>query len=241
MRRIALAKVAGLLVLVLLVGSNLILPAGAHVTRRLAHLAGHLDPRYINADEKASDANLLDGQDSTAFLGASAKAADADSLDGQDSTEFLGASAKAADADALDAIDSTGFVRGNGEVKHGARDIDAAGTHINAVLFGRINDDGPPNPNVMLVYECPLNAAGNGVLRFINNGTDTLNVFSDNGGDGPNAFQQVAPDGEFAQQAAATGEHITLLAQGDGMIHLEVFSRHSGTMCHAQSIAVISY
>jgi hypothetical protein len=241
MRRIALAKVAGLLVLVLLVGSNLILPAGAHVTKKLAHLVRHLDPRYINASEMAADANLLDGQDSTAFLGASAKAADADSLDGQDSTEFLGASAKAADADQLDGIDSTGFVRGDGEVKHGARDIQAAGTSPNAVLFGRINDDGPPNPNVMLTYECPVNAVGNGLLWFVNNGTDTLNVFSDNGGDNPSDFRQVAPDTSFPQVAAPAGEHITIQAQGDGMIHLEVFSMHSGTVCHAQATGVISY
>jgi hypothetical protein len=88
MRRIGPARLAALLVLSLLVGLNLILPAGAHVTKDLPHLLSHLDPRYINANEKAANSNLLDGQDSSAFLGANAKAADANLLDGQDSTAF---------------------------------------------------------------------------------------------------------------------------------------------------------
>jgi hypothetical protein len=101
MPRITLAKSASLLVLVLLVGSNLILPAGAHVTRRMSHLVSHLDPRYINVEEKASDANLLDGQDSSAFLRANAKAADADLLDGQNSTAFMAGPGTVIDGAAL--------------------------------------------------------------------------------------------------------------------------------------------
>jgi hypothetical protein len=45
------------MILVLFVGSNLVLPAGAHVTKRIGHLFSHLDPRYINANEMASNAN----------------------------------------------------------------------------------------------------------------------------------------------------------------------------------------
>jgi hypothetical protein len=52
------------------------LPAGAHVTRRVSHLLQHLDPQYINVNEMAANANLLDGQDSSAFLGANAEAAE---------------------------------------------------------------------------------------------------------------------------------------------------------------------
>jgi len=58
------------------------------VTKRIGHLFSHLDPRYINANEMVSNADLLDGQDSTAFLEANAKAADADLLDGQNSTSL---------------------------------------------------------------------------------------------------------------------------------------------------------
>jgi hypothetical protein len=97
MRRIGTARLAALLVLSVLVGSNLILPAGAHVTRRLRHLYGHLDPRYINANETAANANLLDGQDSTAFLGVNEQAADADLLDGQNSTAFMAGPGKVVD------------------------------------------------------------------------------------------------------------------------------------------------
>lgn len=53
------------------------------------------DKRWINVGEKASDADKLDGQDSSAFLGGTAKAADADKLDGQDSSAFQTASAYA--------------------------------------------------------------------------------------------------------------------------------------------------
>jgi hypothetical protein len=49
-----LAKIAGLVILVLLVGSNLVLPAGAHITKRLPHLQRHLDPRYVNVNETTS-------------------------------------------------------------------------------------------------------------------------------------------------------------------------------------------
>lgn len=46
------------------------------------------DARFIDVGEKSSDAELLDGQDSTTFLGVSGKAADADKLDGLDSAAF---------------------------------------------------------------------------------------------------------------------------------------------------------
>jgi hypothetical protein len=94
MRLIGPARLGAVVALSLLVGLNLILPAGAHVTKRLPHLFGHLDPRYMSVNEMPANANLLDGQDSTAFLGANAKAADADLLDGQNSTAFMGGPGK---------------------------------------------------------------------------------------------------------------------------------------------------
>ena len=44
-----------------------VVPAGAHVTRRLSHLYKHLDKRYVNEGDKAADSNKLDGLDSSAF------------------------------------------------------------------------------------------------------------------------------------------------------------------------------
>jgi hypothetical protein len=75
----------------------------------LFYTKAQADPRYINVDEMAANANLLDGQDSTAFLGANATAANANLLDGQDSTAFLGANATAANANTLDNLDSGAF------------------------------------------------------------------------------------------------------------------------------------
>ena len=65
---------------------------------------------------RATDANTLDGQDSSAFLGVNGKAADANTLDGQDSSEFLGSTAKAADAQLLDGVESDDFARVSGLV-----------------------------------------------------------------------------------------------------------------------------
>jgi hypothetical protein len=66
--------------------------AGKFLTKKRAlklfYAKSAADARFINVGEKAGDANLLDGQDSTAFLGASAQATDADLLDGKDSTAF---------------------------------------------------------------------------------------------------------------------------------------------------------
>ena len=46
------------------------------------------DARFVNVGEMASDADKLDGLNSTAFLGATAKATDSDQLDGQDSEVY---------------------------------------------------------------------------------------------------------------------------------------------------------
>jgi len=94
-RRPRMRSVA-LLVAGIMAGSVMLQPAVAHVTRRLNHLFRHLDPRYINVGEKASDSDRLDGLDSTAFLRTTGKAADADLLDGNDSAVFLNARGRAA-------------------------------------------------------------------------------------------------------------------------------------------------
>lgn len=98
-------KRAALVLATLTVVSFLLTPATAvtFLTKKKA------DKRYVNVSEKASDSDLLDGRDSSAFLGATQKAADADLLDGQNASAFLGANQTAADSDLLDGMDSAAF------------------------------------------------------------------------------------------------------------------------------------
>ncbi|HEX6261678.1 MAG TPA: hypothetical protein VF097_02395 [Actinomycetota bacterium] len=86
-------------------------PAGAHLNKKLKHLIKHLNPVFLNQNEKAADAQLLDGIDSAEFLRADATAADSDLLDGMDSSAFLPAGGTAADSDLLDGMDSGAFQR----------------------------------------------------------------------------------------------------------------------------------
>lgn len=193
MRRIGPAKLGVLLVLSLLVGLNLVLPAGAHVTKRVPHLLKHLDPRYINVDEMAANANLLDGQDSTAFLGTNAKAADAELLDGQDSTSFMAGPGKVIDgavavsannhADVL--IEPGLFVvtyycpavlSNNGNV---------ALQNLRSGFLDVFLDDGSDNPSYeqLISFDFvfpPTSAAGEGLMFQIHapNGTATVHVMS---------------------------------------------------------------
>jgi hypothetical protein len=92
------ARWGAVLVVGTLAGSALIGPAMAHLNNPLTfgHLKKHFytkkaaNIRFINVGEKASDADKLDGKNSTDFLGTTGKAADADKLDNLDSTAFQG-------------------------------------------------------------------------------------------------------------------------------------------------------
>jgi hypothetical protein len=100
-------------------------PVYSHVGGSVQHLWKHLKPktdaryytkaqsdaRFAGIGEKAADADLLDGLDSTDFLRVNGKAADANLLDGIDSSGFLRTTGKAADADLLDGVDSAAFQR----------------------------------------------------------------------------------------------------------------------------------
>jgi hypothetical protein len=229
MPSLRLAKIAGFTILVLLVLSNLVLPAGAHITKRLPHLQKHLDSRYVNLNEKAADANLLDGQDSTAFLGANAKAADADLLDGQNSTAFLGANAKAADADLLDGQNSTAFMAGPGKAVKGAVAILPGGQQT--ILF---------EEGFEVHYACPLTLTNLGAFQFVNH-AGTVNLFIDNGSTNP-TYQQVADETAVLVDAAANGEFITFQVHSatHGITTIHAMSVHRPSDCHAQAQAVIS-
>ena len=96
----------------MIAGSLLGGPASAHTGRKISHLTGHLDPLYLNENQKAADANQLDGLDSTQFLRSNGKAADSDLLDGISSAGFLLAGGKATDSDLLDGLNSTAFLQG---------------------------------------------------------------------------------------------------------------------------------
>jgi hypothetical protein len=89
------ATLRGVLVLavaMLAAGALAISPAVSAVDGLSSKEKKQGDKRWINVGEKASDADRLDGQDSSAFLASSAKATDADKLDGQDSAAFYGGS-----------------------------------------------------------------------------------------------------------------------------------------------------
>jgi hypothetical protein len=43
-------------------------PAFGHVTKKLGHIVKHLNKLYVNVGEKASNADLLDGNDSGDFM-----------------------------------------------------------------------------------------------------------------------------------------------------------------------------
>lgn len=80
------------------IGAVLMTPAQAHFASSIAHIINHAkkvfytksqaNARFVNVGERASDSELLDGQDSSAFLGAAEKAADSELLDGVDSAEL---------------------------------------------------------------------------------------------------------------------------------------------------------
>jgi hypothetical protein len=84
-------------------------PVVGHITGSVAHLwNAHIKPK--------TDARYYTKvQANTEFLGAEEKAADAEHLDGLDSAEFLPSGGKAADAEMLDGLDSTEFVQGRGQ------------------------------------------------------------------------------------------------------------------------------
>ena len=129
-RRTLLRGAVSLGLLGALAAAMIVAPAGAHVTKKLQHLQKHLDPLYLNVGEKASDADKLDGVDSTGFLKTAQKATDSDKLDNLDSTAFQ------QEADLLYAVvDNAGV--GSIAILRGRGATGVAAFFISAVSFNR--------------------------------------------------------------------------------------------------------
>ncbi len=157
----------------------------------------------------------------------------ADLLDGQDSSAFLLAGGKAADADALDGMDSSQFVQGSGELFKGAVALPPDGSSATVVLT-------TSNPGLTLAYNCPSDLTSNGIIALRNDSAEPINVFSDNGGLGP-VYQQLAENGgRWDQAAAAAGEHISFQIQGSKIVNIEVYSVHRPFDCHIQAQAIVA-
>ena len=216
---------------------------------------------FLRSTGKAADADKLDGKDSTEFYAAGSKVADsvhadnADTVDGKHAADFaatahshddryyteaesdgryLGKTQKAADSDKLDGLDSTQFVQGKGQALHGARAVPQNSGGYFTVLTTQ-------TPNLLVGYTCPADLTANGWLVFINQSSETMNVFSDNGSTNPNDYRQLAPNGGRVDQlAAASGEHVTFQVQGTNVATIEVFTVHRTNDCHTQAQALIT-
>lgn len=173
-------------------------------------------------------------------------AVNADTLDGADRSTLLGKNEKAADADLLDGMNSSQFLR-LAEVR--------PGDFFQRIDPGYTGDVYRGGEFVELEYSCPSSLSSNGTVRVRNwSRTHDVSLFSDNGGGNPNSFNILTksvnsglPGGNYAQGAAATGDHMTLSASrmplsssgryGYGNIHIEVFSIHRNGSCWVQGNA----
>jgi hypothetical protein len=98
------------------------------------------------------------------------------------------------------------------------------------------------NPALIVGYNCPADLNTNGVLVFVNNSPEVVNVFSDNGGPDP-AYQQLAANGgRWDQFSNKAGEHITIQVQGSQVTTFEIFAvhRNSSNDCHIEAQAVVA-
>jgi hypothetical protein len=148
-------------------GSLLSGPAVAHTGKKIAHLTKHLDALYLNENQKAADANQLDGLDSTAFLRSNGKAADADLLDGISSAGFLLAGGKAVDSNLLDNLDSTAFLQGASLY---TRHFSCAGTAFTPATDEAWNIDGSgiyPDDGVNEIFRCSVDIPDGGIVTRV--------------------------------------------------------------------------
>jgi hypothetical protein len=132
---------------------------------------------------------------------------------------------------------SLGLIRGSGEVVGRPRAV-PAGFYAN-VIGPFVGDDTP----FTLSYHCPASPPSqNGAWRFLNETSDSINLFADNGSSSPSFAGEVAGNADHFEESYFGGEYVVLSAQyPNGMIvTIDAFSRHRATDCHAQAQAVLT-
>jgi hypothetical protein len=158
----------------------------------------------------------------------------ADLLDGQNASAFLGVNQTAANSDQLNGMDSSQFVSGKAHVSGSAFAL-CAGC-ISPVLWGGATDT---DIYWGIGYVCPETLTQNGSYRFLANpGNGNVNLFIDQGLADPEFLSW--PSGvELTRPTNASGEWVHIQVQsGLGWIaDIDMFSVHRATDCHVQGVA----
>jgi hypothetical protein len=139
--------------------------------------------------------------------------------------------------DDIDESSLSGLIRGSGELFGRPRAV-PAGFYANVI--GPFVGDNTP---FTLSYHCPSSPASqNGAWRFLNETSNSINLFADNGSSSPSFAGEVAGNADHFEESYFGGEYIVLSAQyPNGMIAtIDAFSRHRATDCHAQAQAVLT-
>jgi hypothetical protein len=85
------------------------------------------------------------------------------------------------------------------------------------LFTGVLGTDQVRSPDVAIGFGCPTNLDNTGLLKFTNNGTDTINVFYDVGETNP-GYRSLGPDGEyFDLPTHPDGEFVSYQVQGVGV------------------------
>jgi hypothetical protein len=141
-------------------------------------------------------------------------------------------------ADQIDGLNSTDFVQGSGVAISAARTVTKGNFFY---LYDAFQKD---RLGLNVAYRCPDPLSNQGLLRFTNYTSGTVNVFSDNGSADP-VYTTVAPGGsgatsDYDQATNPSGERITIQVQGSRVGTVEVFSVHRANDCHAQAQALVT-
>ena len=140
-------------------------PAVGHVAGWVhnwnTHIKPRADARYVNVGETATNADLLDGLNSTAFYAAGGKVADSEKLDNLDSSAFM----------RVDTYRITDDSAGSGETEHEA----ACNAGDRLVSGGYVFADA----GTFISGSWPNFLAESWVVRWVNDGTpDSIRVFA---------------------------------------------------------------
>jgi hypothetical protein len=201
------------------------------------HVAAGVAPMLVSSSTKVANLNadLIDGVDSTALqrvLTAGCPGSDLLKSVAPNGTPTC-AHPDGGNAQLLDGTDSADFIHGRGTVVGAARALQPDGSLSYVVMQ-------TTNPSFRVAYNCPNNLTTNGVLVFINDNAELVNVFWDNGTADPEYMQLAANGGRHDVFASPNGEHYTIQVQGSQITTFEIFSTHRPSDCHIQAQAVIT-